>query len=147
MTLSKKHTPMLKKAGVFTLIEILVSITILAIGLGTIFLLVGGSGQKLNTAQIRWARQHLLNNACEYFLLVGHEQSFPQDMLPEGYRITCDFEIYEDIPDGSNALDAPTFAFENPINGWYLGVYTVKLFDQSGEIGEQKVEKIVREED
>lgn len=147
MTLSKKHTPMLKKARVFTLIEILAALTILAIGVGTIFLLVGSSSRKLNAAKIRWTNQHLLNNAVEYFLLVGHEQTFPGDMLPEGYRITCDFEIYEDIPEDSTPENAPGYAFENPLNNWYLGLYTIKLYKNGDLIGQQKVEKIVRDEE
>lgn len=149
MTLSEKNTHLHKKARLFTLIEILTAITIMAIGLGTIFYMVGGANSKLIKAEKMWGAQHMLNNSCEYFLLHGVNYSLPSDLLPYGYRATCELQIHEEPPsDAENADQAPLFAFENPYKGWVLGEYTITLFDPSGnEIGQQKIEKIIREED
>ncbi len=144
MTVSEKHIKILKKASVFTLIELLVAITILAVGLGSIFAINSSSTKKTVRSEKIWGRQHMLSNACEFFLLFGEDEPIPSDLFPKDYRATCEFEIYEEVPDES----LPEFAFENPYSGWYLGKYTVTLYGPGGEVLEtQEIEKIVRDEE
>ncbi|MCK5835589.1 MAG: type II secretion system protein [Lentisphaeria bacterium] len=143
MTLFKKNNTLRKKASLFTLIEVVVALAILAIGLSTIFYIFSNSTQNIQQAQKLWANQHLMNNLTEWYLLMGEEERYPNDLLPKGYRGSCQFDLYEDAPEG-----APEFIYEGDgkINGWFLGKYTIQLFDDSGNlIQESQVEKIVRD--
>ena len=144
MTVSKKYNQIVKKASVFTLIELLVAITILAVGLGSLFAINASATKQTVRSEKVWARQHLLTNACEFFLLFGENEPLPADLLPRGYRATCELEVYEEIPEES----LPAYAFENSYKGWYLGKYTITLFGPDGtKLKSQEIEKIVRDSD
>jgi prepilin-type N-terminal cleavage/methylation domain-containing protein len=143
MTLFQKNNTLHKKASLFTLIEVVVALAILAIGLSTIFYIFSHSTKNIQQAQKIWANQHLMNNLTEWYLLMGEDERYPSELLPDGYQGRCQLEIYEDAPE-----KAPAFIYEGDgkINGWFLGKYTIELFDDRGNlIQKSEIEKIVRD--
>ncbi|MGL4855030.1 MAG: type II secretion system protein [Lentisphaeria bacterium] len=145
MSIFKIHISSRKKASVFTLIEVVLAIAVMAIGTSALFIIASSATTRYNESQIRWARQHLMNNACEFFLLCGPDAKIPNDLLPSNYQATCEVTIYEDkSPDA----EMPDFAFESNYSNWYLGAYTVRLFDEKATlIGEQIIEKVIRDDE
>ena len=144
MTLSEKNNTFIKKALVFTLIEVVVAIAILGIGLSTIFYTFSSSTQNINQAQKIWANQHLMNNLCEWYLLMGEDEHPPRALLPDGFRGDCKVELYENIPD--EKTPAYIYDGDGEIKGWYLGKYTITLISPRGEvIQSHEIEKIMRD--
>jgi type II secretory pathway pseudopilin PulG len=123
----------------FTLLEVVVAITILAMSVVCTMSIVGGARAQLLRAERRWGRSHLLAQAAEYYLLAGPEaRRAPVGILPEGFRMDCRLREVDDLPD--EALE--------PIQGWVLGEFVINVYDPGGDsIGEVRVRKLVREED
>lgn len=124
---------MIKK---FTLLEVIIATLILA--LTATIAVERSSRAQLNTfnAEDEWGREHLLSLGCEFFLLFGHEAEFPAEKLPEGFSLTC--EINEGIiPEGEEEEKY------DPVNGWVIGEYTVRLFKDGTEIDSMMIDKLV----
>lgn len=122
----------------FTLMEVMIAAGILAMSVAATLAIVGGGRARLLRAEKRWGRAHLLSQVSEYYLLAGAEAEEPRDLLPDGFSASCELHEAEDlVEDASEA-----------INGWVLGVYTIRVFDtKGGLLGEIAVEKLVREDD
>lgn len=121
----------------FSLIEVLIAFTILSVAAVMSMEILSRSGSDVFDAEQDWARKHLLANSVEYYLLAGHKAEAPQDMLPDGITVSC--ELVEIPPD--ETINPPD------LKGWILAEYTIKLFDQTGEIASQTVKKIIPEQD
>ena len=123
----------------FTLLEVMVAATILAMSVTFTMVIVGGARTQVLRAQRRWGRAHLLAQAAEYYLLAGHRGGeVPSGLLPQGFGMSCELVEVTDLPE--EALE--------PINGWRLGEFVIQVTDASGDlIGEMRVRKPVLEED
>ena len=124
----------------FTLIEILFAIVILALSLGVTLSISAQAKGDLIRAKRRWIVQHALEQATEYCLIANpDDMSVPDDLLPSGFAVECHVDIVE--------KGLPEFATVDDYRGWKLGVYSVTLYDQSGEFaGEQIVHKLIPKE-
>ena len=61
----------------FTLMEVMIAATILALAVVSTMGVVAGARSTLLRAEQRWARQHLLAQAVEFYLLAGRDGDFP----------------------------------------------------------------------
>ena len=118
----------------FSLIEVLIAFTILSVAAVMAMEILTRSGTDVYDAEQDFARQHLLANSVEYYLLAGHRAEAPQNLLPTGITVSCEL-IELPLDEGLDPNEVP--------EGWILAEYQVKLFDQSGEIASQNITKIV----
>lgn len=86
----------------FTLIEVLIALSILTISVVTFLLLIGSASKRTNKAAQRWENTHLLTQAVEYYMLNEDnsnnnidERFFPLD----DYKVECSFESPQGLPD------------------------------------------------
>jgi len=123
----------------FTLIEVVVSIAILAIGVVTALQITASGTNRMGKAVTRWKVQHMLSQAAEYYLLAGPNEQIPEEFFPyEGYHPSCSIGI----PDLEEGIDN-TYG-EN----WNLVKLTIKITDDEGEVlGKIEMDKILRTED
>lgn len=122
----------------FTLMETMIAAVILALATVSTMGVVGGARSTLLRAEQRWAREHLLAQAAEYYLLAGAYSQIPEGILPEGFYATCELYQAEDVHDG--ALEE--------IEGWILCEYHIQLFDSANvQIAETFVQKVLKSED
>ncbi|HQL86159.1 MAG: type II secretion system protein [Lentisphaerae bacterium] len=122
----------------FTLMEVMIAATILALAVVSTMAIVGGARSNLIRAEKRWARQHLLAQAVELYLLGGHDAVVPDGLLPAGFSSSCELLKVEDIHE--EALEAN--------RGWQLGEYVVVVYDASRRpMAECRVRKVLKEED
>ncbi len=123
----------------FTLMETMVAATILAGAVAASMGIVSTARATLLKAENRWARQHILAQATEYYLLAGLNADQPDGLLPDGYTASC--EVYA-VEDGieEEAIEA--------IRGWILCEYHVVVYDREGiAMAETRVQKVLKEED
>lgn len=122
----------------FTLMEILIASAILAMSVAASMGIVGGARSGLLRAERRWARQHLLSQVTELYLLGGRNVSLPDGLLPAGYSCSCELTMPDDLPEEA----------QEPVREWCLGEYHICVFDLNGNLmGEKYVRKMVRSED
>ena len=128
---------MLRKRN-FTLMEIMVAAVILALAVVSTMGVLGNARSTLLRAEQRWAREHLLAQVTELYLLGGTDTGVPDGLLPEGFYSTCELYQVEDVHE--DALE--------PINGWILCEYHIQLFDATKvKIAETSVRKVLKEDD
>ena len=94
---------MKRKNERFTLLEVVVSLAILAIGLAGFLQLMMGSQKRIARSVDRWTRMHMLTQAAEYFMLQNSEDPDPPDLeffdYP-GYMVQCRYEeLGEELPE------------------------------------------------
>ena len=122
----------------FTLMEIMVAAVILSLAVVSTMGVLGSARSTLLRAEQRWAREHLLAQVTELYLLGGVNAGMPDGLLPEGFSSTCELHQAEDVHE--DAMDA--------INGWVLCEYHIQLFDASNvKIAETSVQKVLKETD
>ncbi|MBO4344771.1 MAG: type II secretion system protein [Victivallales bacterium] len=122
----------------FTLMETMVAAVILALAVVSTMGVLGNARSTLLRAEQRWAREHLLAQVAELYLLGGINVEFPEDLLPEGFYATCELYQAEDVHD--DAMDT--------INGWMLCEYHIQLFDSAKvKIAETTIQKVLKEGD
>ena len=120
------------KIKYFTLIEVLIAVVILAMALAVTLSISAQAKADLIRAKDRWTIQHALEQATEFLLLTSLDDlSVPEDLMPIGFRASCQAEVVED--------DLPEFADVEEYRGWKLGVYTVSLYDDSGKLIDQQI--------
>ncbi len=128
---------MLKKHN-FTLMEIMVAAVILALSVVSTMGVLGNARSTLLRAEQRWAREHLLAQVTELYLLGGANTGFPEGLLPDGFYSTCELYQVEDIHEDA----------QEAINNWILCEYHIQLFDSANvKIAETNVRKVLKEED
>ena len=122
----------------FTLMEVMIAATILTLAVVSTMGVVAGARSTLLRAEQRWARQHLLAQAAEFYLLAGQDGIFPSGLLPDGFSAGCELYAVEDIHE--DALE--------PIKGWQLCEYHIYVTDEAGvKIAETYVRKVLKEGD
>ncbi len=122
----------------FTLMETMVAAVILALAVVSTMGVLGNARSTLLRAEQRWAREHLLAQATELYLLGGVNAQFPDGILPDGFTATCELYQAQDVHE--DAFDA--------ISGWMLCEYHIQLFDSARvKIAETKVQKVLKEGD
>ncbi len=123
----------------FTLMEVMIASLVLALSAVATMSIVGTSQAKVLREERRWGREHYLTNALEFYLACGPDADFPQELLPQGWYAECElFNVEDGLPDA---------AYES-IQGWRLGEFRVRLYDENGKlVGEQSVRKLVKNED
>ncbi len=122
----------------FTLMEVMVAAVILALSVVSTMGVLGNARSTLLRAEQRWAREHLLAQVAELYLLGGVNAGVPDGLLPEGFYSTCELYQAEDVHE--DALES--------INGWILCEYHIQLYDASNvKIAETTVQKVLKETD
>ena len=122
----------------FTLIEVMIASTILAMAVVASMGIIGSARSNLLRAQKRWARQHILSQAAEAYLLGGVHTVLPDGVLPQGFSANCYLYDVEDLHE--DALES--------IREWRLGEFHIQVFDVNGKLmDEVRVRKLVKEED
>lgn len=120
----------------FTLLEVVIATLTLALAATIAVEMTTRAHMSTFNAEDEWGREHLLTIGCEFYLLFGHEAEFPAEKLPQGFSISC--ELNEGIiPDGEEEEKY------DPVNGWVIGEYTVRLFRDGEEINKVSIEKLV----
>ena len=131
----------MKRGVPFTYLEVLVAVALLAAGLAMTLGLVAAARERTLRAERSWARQHLLAQAVEFYLLAGPKASPPQDLLTEGYSVRCETERL----DSANGEDPLLYLIPD---GWLPAVLHFQLVDRDGgELSALDVTKWLREED
>ena len=123
----------------FTLMETMVAATILAAAVAATMGIVSTARSTLLRAENRWARQHILAQAAEFYLLGGPNAQPPDGLLPDGYTASCEvYPVEEDIEE--EALDS--------IREWQLAEFHIVVYDREGiAMEETRVQKVLKEED
>ncbi len=102
---------------------------------------IGAARAQVLRAERRWGRQHLLNQAAEFYLLAGPDGEVPVGMLPQGFSSSCELLEVEDLPE--HAVEG--------IPGWpeyRLAAFRISVLDPSGNsLGTHTVEKIIKDDD
>ncbi|QSH40064.1 hypothetical protein P0136_01645 [Lentisphaerota bacterium ZTH] len=116
---------MKNSANCFTLIEILVAMTVLTVGIVSLSMLMASASNRTAKARERWERDHLLTQAVEFFMLNPPGTSADDRFLPESkYTVDCTFDTPADAPD-SGGIN---------MNNARLVTMHVKLIDKSGRV-------------
>ena len=121
----------------FTLIEVVVAIAILALGLMSAFMMISSARSSALRALNKWEEQHMLAQAAEYYLLVGPKGKLDREFFPyNNYSATLDVHEPEGMPDG----------FDFQLEGWKLMAFDIAIHDANREVVSRVVvEKIVKE--
>jgi hypothetical protein len=123
----------------FTLMEVVVSIAILAMGVVTALQITASGTNRMTKAVTRWKVQHMLSQAAEYYLISGPNEQIPDQFFPyEGYYPSCEVGM----PDLAEGID--NTLGEN----WTLVKLTIMISDDAGTVvGKIEMDKILRTED
>jgi type II secretory pathway pseudopilin PulG len=124
---------------VFTLLEVVCAIGILAFGLTAALGLSTAAANRIELAAARRDRRHRMIQAAEYYLLAGPKAAIPEEFFPfPGWNATCTVEEPEDLPEGVEPQFGP----------WRLVRMRIVVTDNTGKEAEELVvEKIVKEFD
>lgn len=124
----------------FTLIEVVLSIAILASAMLISLSITSMGNRMMDKAVKRWEIQHMLSQAAEYYLLEGPNAEIPEEFFPfEGYQASC---MVEDPELGG------TDEIEPEYGAWQLVKLTISLTDSDGnEVGKIEMDKILKVQD
>jgi len=118
--------------------EVMIASTILAMAVVASMGIVGSARSNLLRAEKRWARQHILSQVAEAYLLGGSRTVLPEGVLPQGFSASCQLYEVDDLHE--EALVA--------IREWRLGEFHIQVFDTNGKLMEEvRVRKLVKEVD
>ena len=89
------------KKNIFTLIEVVIALAILAISLTGILELMTQSQKRLSKSYEKWERMHILSQAAEYYLMQGDDPpDIPEFIFPyRDYQVDVSIEDVEDLPE------------------------------------------------
>lgn len=123
----------------FTLIEVVVALTVLGLAIISASAMCSQSITRIVKAKARWADQHMISQAAEYFLLAGPNSQVPNDIFPyRNVRVSCSVANAEGLPAGVDAVSGQ----------WRLATYEIRLTGASGEkIHSLKIDKIIQVSD
>lgn len=104
----------------FTLLEVVISLVILALSLAGMLRLLTHSQSRISRAEEQWREMHMLTQGAEYILLTGNEEDLtvPDEIFPyKDYRIDCVVEDAEGIPDELNSQEN-----QLPLKKWTISL-------------------------
>ena len=89
------------RRNIFTLIEVVIALAILAISLTGILELMTQSQKRLSKSYEKWERMHILSQAAEYYLMQGDDPpDIPEFIFPyRDYQVDVSIEDAEDLPE------------------------------------------------
>ena len=121
-----------KNRKTFTLLEVIVSIAILASGVVAALQITAAGTGRMNKAVQRWEVQHMLSQAAEYYLLAGPREEISEEFFPfEGYQASCEIDTPELLSE----------EVETEFRGWQLVKLIIKVTDDDGtEVGKIETE-------
>ena len=91
----------------FTLLEVVISLAILAISLTGILEMMTQSQKRLSKSYEKWERMHILSQAAEYYLMQGDDPpDIPEFIFPyRDYQVDASIEEVNDaLPEELNDL-------------------------------------------
>ncbi|MCP3965531.1 MAG: prepilin-type N-terminal cleavage/methylation domain-containing protein [Lentisphaerae bacterium] len=116
---------MKKRLNNFTLIEILVAMTILTVGVVSLSMLMASASNRTAKARDRWERDHLLTQAVEFFMLNPPGTSLDERFLQESkYSVDCTFDSPAGVPESGGVK----------MNNARFVTMHVKLIHKSGKV-------------
>jgi hypothetical protein len=123
----------------FTLVEVVVALTVLGFAIISASVMCSQSINRITKAKARWANQHMLSQAAEYFLMAGPKSQPPAEIFPyRNVRVSCTVADVVDLPDGVDAVSGQ----------WRLATYEIQLTGGSGEkLQSLKIDKIIQASD
>ena len=89
------------RRNIFTLIEVVIALAILAISLTGILELMTQSQKRLSKSYEKWERMHVLSQAAEYYLMQGDDPpDIPDFIFPyRDYQVDVSIEDVADLPE------------------------------------------------
>lgn len=89
------------RRNIFTLIEVVIALAILAISLTGILEMMTQSQKRLSKSYEKWERMHILSQAAEYYLMQGDDPpDIPEFIFPyRDYQVDVSIEDVEDLPE------------------------------------------------
>ena len=89
------------KKNIFTLIEVVIALAILAISLTGILELMTQSQKRLSKSYEKWERMHILSQAAAYYLMQGDDPpDIPEFIFPyRDHQVDVSIEDVEDLPE------------------------------------------------
>ncbi|MGE4301839.1 MAG: hypothetical protein AB7F40_09595 [Victivallaceae bacterium] len=121
----------------FTLIEVVVALTILTAGVLVASQMFAMSASRMSTAETEWFEQHLLTQAAEYFLVAP-----PRDSLPERFLEDSTYSVSAKYSPADQLSDTSTEQGELA-----LMKMTVTLYRNGVAVGELDIHRIMRRSD
>ena len=88
--------------AVFTLIEVVVALAVLALGVVSYLTLANSAQRRLFRAKEKWTNFHMLSQGVEYYMLQTSDDPEPpgaEFFDYPGYRVTCRYEDAEGLED------------------------------------------------
>lgn len=121
----------------FTLLEVILAVAILSIGFIAAMSIAATAADRLMKAVSRWEKQHMLNQATEFFLLAGPDVAIPQEFFPfDDYSATCQ-ATPAILPEG----------IEPQVGTWRIVTFRISIFDDyNEEVDFIELDKILRVE-
>ncbi len=121
----------------FTLLEVLIAVAILGVSVALILSILAGARSRILRAERNWARQHLMSQAAEWYLLAGANAEPPSGLMPPGFAARAELVRVDDLP----------VEVQDPLDGWVLGRFNIHLTGRAGEsLGDLQIDKLVRED-
>ncbi|MCF6175296.1 MAG: type II secretion system GspH family protein [Victivallaceae bacterium] len=89
----------------FTMIETVIALGVLLLAMSAVFGTIAASQQRVIRAEKRWAKQHMLTQAAEYFLLAPPRTTIPQTIFPfSDYQAFCEYSEPKELPETVDAI-------------------------------------------
>ena len=108
----------------FTLIEVLISLTILSIGIFCCTFLLSNAKERSSKAFEEWNATHEIVQSAEYLLLAGVDDPIPERFVSKEYQISFTQSPVNNLPPG----------VYNQKDTWELVTLNIKLFDSTGKL-------------
>lgn len=120
---------------IFTLIEVVIAIAILALGLVAALSLSSSSSRRIEKSFNAWKSQHMLAQAAEYFLLAGDDKHIPSEIFPyNGVSASC---FVSEVKEEDSTVKLQ--------EDWSLKTFDIKISENGKIISEISVNKIIKE--
>ena len=121
----------------FTLMEAVIAIAILGMAMVAMMGITMNAARRMGKAVTNWEKQHMLEQAAEYYLLAGPRENIPYEFFPfEGHYARCEIEETS-LPE----------EVKKEIGAWRLVTLRISIHDNNGEIDDIFIDQILRDQD
>ena len=115
----------IKTQRVFTLIEAVIAIAILAVALVPLFSFSGSAINNISRAERIYHRQHELTQAAEFYLLTGPNEEITGDFIDtERFSASCELQD----------ADYESLLEVRKVNGLKLKTLFIELYDKKDDV-------------